>query len=79
MPFFKPFLNDFIETLSNWKTVSISSTVLCINNTLLAVTTNSIIEFIQLIFQVLISGATLTLVIIKIRNELKNKIKNEDP
>ena len=79
MPLFKPFLNNFIETLSTWKTVSISSTVLCINNTLLAVTTNTIIEFIQLIFQILISGATLTLVIIKIRNELKNKTKNEDP
>jgi hypothetical protein len=59
--------------------VSISSTVLCINNTLLAVTSNQIIEVTQLIFQLLISGATLTLVIIKIRNELKNKAKNEDP
>jgi|LakMenEpi03Aug12_release.lakeMendotaPanAssembly.Ray.scaffolds.fasta_scaffold311493_4 hypothetical protein len=75
MPFFKAIIDD----LSTWKTVSISSTVLCINNTLLAVTSNQIIEVTQLIFQLLISGATLTLVIIKIRNELKNKAKNEDP
>lgn len=70
--------DDITDYVSTWKTVSISSTVLCINNVFLVVQTNWIINIIQLIIQLLISGATLLLVAIKIRNELKNKNKNEE-
>lgn len=70
--------DDITDYVSTWKTVSISSTVLCINNVFLVVQTNWIINVIQLIIQLLISGATLLLVAIKIRNELKNKDKNEE-
>lgn len=70
--------DDITDYVSTWKTVSISSTVLCINNVFLVVQTNWIINVIQLIIQLLISGATLLLVAIKIRNELKNKNKNEE-
>lgn len=69
---------DITDYVSTWKTVSISSTVLCINNVFLVVQTNWIINIIQLIIQLLISGATLILVAIKIRNELKNKNKDEE-
>lgn len=70
--------DDITDYVSTWKTVSISSTVLCINNVFLVVQTNWIINIIQLIIQLLISGATLILVAIKIRNELKNKNKDEE-
>lgn len=70
--------DDITDYVSTWKTVSISSTVLCINNVFLVVQTNWIINIIQLIIQLLISGATLLLVAIKIRNELKNKNKDEE-
>jgi hypothetical protein len=70
--------DDITDYVSTWKAVSISSTVLCINNVFLVVQTNWIINIIQLVIQLLISGATLLLVAIKIRNELKNKNKNEE-
>ena len=57
--------------------MSISSTVLCINNVFLIVQTNWIIELIQLSFQLMISILTIILVVIKIIKELKNKKSDE--
>ncbi len=69
--------DKIVDSIPSWHTVSISSTVLCINNVFLLVQTNWIIELIQLSFQLMISVLTIILVVIKIIKELKNKKSDE--
>jgi hypothetical protein len=67
-----------ISNIDSWGAIAIGSSVLCFNNFLNVLTTNSIIEVINACFQVLISVSTLVLCFIKIRNEIlkKNEKKN---
>ena len=67
-----------ISNIDSLGAIAISSSVLCFNNFLNVLTTNSIIEVINACFQVLISVSTLVLCFIKIRNEIskKNEKKN---
>jgi low temperature requirement protein LtrA len=67
-----------INKIDSWGAIAIGSSVLCFNNFLNVLTTNSIIEVINACFQVLISVSTLVLCFIKIRNEIskKNEKKN---
>jgi low temperature requirement protein LtrA len=67
-----------ISNIDSYGAIAIGSSVLCFNNFLNVLTTNSIIEVINACFQVLISVSTLVLCFIKIRNEIskKNEKKN---
>jgi len=67
-----------ISNIDSWGAIAIGSSVLCFNNFLNVLTTNSIIEVINACFQVLISVSTLILCFIKIRNEILKKNEKED-
>jgi low temperature requirement protein LtrA len=67
-----------INKIDSWGAIAIGSSVLCFNNFLNVLTTNSIIEVINACFQVLISVSTLVLCFIKIRNEILKKNEKKD-
>lgn len=67
-----------ISNIDSWGAIAIGSSVLCFNNFLNVLTTNSIIEVINACFQVLISVSTLVLCFIKIRNEMLKKNEKKD-
>jgi hypothetical protein len=67
-----------INKIDSWGAIAIGSSVLCFNNFLNVLTTNSIIEVINACFQVLISVSTLVLCFIKIRNEMLKKNEKKD-
>ncbi len=67
-----------ISNIDSWGAIAIGSSVLCFNNFLNVLTTNSIIEVINACFQVLISVSTLVLCFIKIRNEILKKNEKKD-
>lgn len=67
-----------ISNIDSWGAIAIGSSVLCFNNFLNVLTTNSIIEVINACFQVLISVSTLILCFIKIRNEISKKNEKKD-
>jgi len=67
------FFFKFSQFLKFNEIVCISSTYLAISNLFLAINNNSIIELLQIIFQLLISLLTLALAAIKFYNELKSK------
>ena len=67
-----------ISNIDSWGAIAIGSSVLCFNNFLNVLTTNSIIEVINACFQVLISVSTLILCFIKIRNEILKKNEKKD-
>jgi low temperature requirement protein LtrA len=67
-----------ISNIDSWGAIAIGSSVLCFNNFLNVLTTNSIIEVINACFQVLISVSTLVLCFIKIRNEISKKNEKKD-
>lgn len=67
-----------ISNIDSWGAIAIGSSVLCFNNFLNVLTTNSIIEIINACFQVLISVSTLILCFIKIRNEISKKNEKKD-
>jgi low temperature requirement protein LtrA len=67
-----------ISNIDSYGAIAIGSSVLCFNNFLNVLTTNSIIEVINACFQVLISVSTLVLCFIKIRNEISKKNEKKD-
>jgi hypothetical protein len=67
-----------ISNIDSYGAIAIGSSVLCFNNFLNVLTTNSIIEVINACFQVLISVSTLVLCFIKIRNEILKKNEKKD-
>ena len=67
-----------ISNIDSYGAIAIGSSVLCFNNFLNVLTTNSIIEVINACFQVLISVSTLILCFIKIRNEISKKNEKKD-
>ncbi len=67
-----------ISNIDSYGAIAIGSSVLCFNNFLNVLTTNSIIEVINACFQVLISVSTLILCFIKIRNEILKKNEKKD-
>ena len=67
-----------ISNIDSLGAIAIGSSVLCFNNFLNVLTTNSIIEVINACFQVLISVSTLILCFIKIRNEILKKNEKKD-
>ena len=67
-----------ISNIDSYGAIAIGSSVLCFNNFLNVLTTNSIIEVINACFQVLISVSTLVLCFIKIRNEMLKKNEKKD-
>jgi hypothetical protein len=67
-----------ISNIDSYAAIAIGSSVLCFNNFLNVLTTNSIIEVINACFQVLISVSTLVLCFIKIRNEISKKNEKKD-
>jgi len=67
-----------ISNIDSYGAIAIGSSVLCFNNFLNVITTNSIIDVINACFQVLISVSTLVLCFIKIRNEISKKNEKKD-